>query len=145
MVTIELQIGGVAKINGRLVVCIEDSKDSWDNSRSCANCVFAEEESCDEILCNSHVREDRKSVHFVLMDVFEKKSKDMFFGKFEPVGAVVEHYGKKVHVVEDDFDEKDMYNACLRCAFVKESCNDICCLSKFREDGKSIHYEIVEE
>lgn len=67
----------------------------------------------------------------------------MSLRKFEPVGAIVEHYGKKVRVVEDDFAEKDMYNACLRCVFVKESCNDIICLSSFREDGKSIHYELV--
>ena len=71
--TLELPIGGVAKINGRWVVCIEDSPDLWDTSRSCANCVFAEEESCDERLCNSRIREDMKSVHFVLKDVVEKK------------------------------------------------------------------------
>ena len=63
---------------------------------------------------------------------------------FEPVGAVVEHYGVKVRVVEDDFKEKDMYAACWHCVFLNQTCNDIRCVSSFREDGKSIHYELVQ-
>lgn len=67
----------------------------------------------------------------------------MSLRKFEPVGAIVEHYGKKVRVVEDACSETDMYYACLHCVFFEESCDDIICHSRFREDGKSIHYELV--
>ena len=53
--TLELPLGGVAKINGRWVVCVEDF--------SCSRCVF-KHETCHDVRCLSYQRKDGKGVHF---------------------------------------------------------------------------------
>lgn len=61
---IEVPVGGIIKVYGSEMVCVEDFRDSNDVRISCGACPIKDAYPCEHLACGFAMRSDGKSVHF---------------------------------------------------------------------------------